>query len=74
MEQKSGKIFEENYKRLELLSQQLQENRLSVDELVPRMKEALLAIKACKEVLKETKLQLEQISEEFASEKPGIAE
>lgn len=60
-----GKVFEENYQKLEVLSRELQENRLSIDELVPRMREALQAIQACKEVLKETKIQLQQISEEF---------
>lgn len=57
--------FENNFKKLEQLSQELQENRVPIDELVPRMKEALSAIKVCKEVLKETKLQLTQISSEF---------
>jgi len=65
MPEKKVKIFEENFRKLELLSQELQENRLSIDELVPRMREALSAIQACKEVLKETKLQLHQISGEF---------
>jgi exodeoxyribonuclease VII small subunit len=59
------KTFEENYRKLELLSQELQENKLSIDELVPRMKGALEAIKACKQVLGETKVQLQQVSEEF---------
>lgn len=60
------KVFEENFKKLELLAQELQENKISIDELVPRMKEALSAIKVCKEVLKETKSQLKEINEEFA--------
>jgi len=64
MSEKSAN-FEENYKQLEKLSSELQENKLSIDELVPRMKQAVVAIKACKEVLKDTKLQLKQISEEF---------
>ena len=58
--------FEKNFKKLELLSQELQENKISVDQLVPRMKEALSAIKVCKEVLKETKSQLNEISKEFS--------
>jgi len=57
--------FEKNYEFLENLSQQLQENRVGVDELVPRMKEALGAIKVCKDVLKETKSQLKEINHEF---------
>jgi exonuclease VII small subunit len=66
MSEKKGKIFEENFKKLETLSLELQENKLSIDELVPRMKDALDAIKACKKVLGETKIQLEQVSEEFS--------
>ena len=58
--------FEANFKKLEQLSEELQENRVSIDELVPRMKEALSSIKVCKEVLKETKSQLNEVNEEFA--------
>lgn len=57
--------FEENFKKLELLSSELQQNKISIDELIPRMKEALSAIKVCKQVLKETKSQLEQMNAEF---------
>lgn len=60
------RVFEENYKKLEILSQQLQKNEVSIDELVPRMKEALDSIKVCKDVLKETKSQLEEIDKEFS--------
>ena len=57
--------FEENFNKLEKLSRELQENRVSIDELVPRMKEALGSIKVCKDVLKETQSQLHEISKEF---------
>lgn len=60
-----SKEFEKNFKKLEMLSNELQENKISVDQLVPRMKEALSAIKVCKDVLKETKSQLNEISKEF---------
>lgn len=63
---KSAKNFEENFRKLEALSEELQENRVSIDDLVPRIKEALSAIKVCKGVLKETKSQLNEISSEFA--------
>ena len=62
---KSDQPFEDNFRKLELLSQELQENKVSIDQLVPRMKEALQSIKVCKEVLKETKSQLTQINAEF---------
>lgn len=65
MTQKAEKNFEENFKKLEGFSQQLQENKVSIDELVPRMKEALSSIKVCKTVLQETKSQLTEISQEF---------
>lgn len=63
---KEDQSFEVNFKKLEKLSAELQENKISIDELVPKMKEALGAIKVCKEVLKETKIKLKEISSEFA--------
>ena len=68
MEEKKGEgaKFETNFKKLEALSQQLQENRISIDELVPRMKEALESIKVCKGILKETKSQLKELNQEFS--------
>ena len=59
------KSFEENFRKLEKLSQELQENCITVDELVPRMKEALIAIKVCKDDLKETKTKLTEVTTEF---------
>lgn len=64
-EKSTSATFEENFKKLETLAQELQNNRVSVDELVPRMKQALTAIKACKDVLKETRVQLKEIGQEF---------
>jgi exodeoxyribonuclease VII small subunit len=58
--------FENNFKKLEQLATELQSNKISVDQLVPRMKEAVAAIKICKEVLRHTKSQLKEINEEFA--------
>lgn len=57
--------FEENFRRLEALAVELQENKIGIDELVPRMKEALSALKICKDVLRETKVQLKEMSAEF---------
>lgn len=59
------RTFEANFKKLEALSQELQENKVPIDDLIPRMKEALQAIRVCKEVLKETKSQLKELSAEF---------
>ena len=66
--QAKEKSFEANYKKLETLSEELRDNNVSIDELVPRMKEAMSAIKVCKEVLKKTESQLEEISAEFEEE------
>lgn len=59
------KSFQANFDKLEKLSERLRDNQISIDELVPQMKEALGSIKVCKEVLKKTELQLEEINEEF---------
>ena len=61
----SDKSFEENFKILESLAQALQDNKISIDELIPRMKQALEAVKICKDVLKETKHHLKEISSEL---------
>ena len=57
--------FEEKFHFLESLAKSLQEGNVSVDQLVPKMKEATEAIKACKMVLKETKAELIEIEKEF---------
>lgn len=58
--------FEENFKKLESLSEELQKNSVSIDQLVPKMKEAVQAIKVCKTVLKKTSSQLVEIEKEFS--------
>ena len=64
-EKSEAESFEANFRKLEALSQALQENRLSIDELVPRMKEALLSVRVCKKVLADTQVQLTELSQEF---------
>lgn len=64
---KSEQSFEENFKILESLAVALQDNKISIDELIPRMKQALDAVKVCKDVLKETKHHLKEISKELES-------
>ena len=58
--------FEDNFKKLERLAQELQENKISIDELIPRMKDAVSALKVCKTALQETRTQLQEINAEFA--------
>ena len=57
--------FEGNFKKLEELARELQDNKVTIDQLVPKMKEALSSFKVCKEVLNETRVQLNQLSAEF---------
>ncbi len=60
------KGFDENFKVLEGLSRELQSGAVSVDELIPKMKQATESIRVCKDVLKKTKAQLEEIESEFS--------
>ncbi len=62
---KNNETFEANFKKLEVLAQELQDDEISIDKLIPRMKEALGAVKVCKNVLQETNSQLKEISNEF---------
>jgi exodeoxyribonuclease VII small subunit len=61
----NSKQFEEKFKFLEELTKELGEGSISVDQLVPKMKQATEAIKICKTVLKETKIELLQVEKEF---------
>ncbi|HMO18484.1 MAG TPA: exodeoxyribonuclease VII small subunit [Oligoflexia bacterium] len=65
MDGKKTKKFEDNFNFLEELSRELQSGSISVDELVPKMKKASESMKVCKEVLSDTKIQLEEIEKEF---------
>lgn len=65
MKKNSSETFEEKFKFLENLSKELGDGSISVDQLVPKMKEASAAIKTCKEVLKNTKLELVEVEKEF---------
>lgn len=62
----SEESFEKNFKLLEQFTQDLHSDKVSIDNLVPRMKDALKSVKICKQVLQETQSQLEEISREFA--------
>ena len=67
MTKKANNSFEDNYRKLEQLAEELQENQISVDQLVPRVQSALEAFKVCRGVLKETESKLTEISAEFAT-------
>ncbi len=60
------KGFDENFKVLEVLAKELQGGTVSIDELIPKMKQATESIRVCKDVLKKTKIQLEEIEGEFS--------
>ena len=65
MKKDSSSSFEEKFKFLEELTKELSEGSISVDHLVPKMKQATEAIKICKEVLKKTKIELVEVEKEF---------
>ena len=65
MTKNSGETFEKNFKFLEDLTRELNEGKVTVDQLVPKMKQASEAIKICKSVLKDTKVELVQVEREF---------
>lgn len=67
MVEKKNKRFEENFFLLETLAKDLQNGQVSVDELVPKMRDATKAMKVCKEVLKNTRIQLSEIETEINS-------
>ena len=67
MEKSANKdSFETHFRKLETLSGELQQNKVTIDELVPRIQEALTSLRVCKDVLAKTKAQLNQVTEEFA--------
>lgn len=67
----SKESFEDHYRRLEAFSGALHDNKVSIDELIPKLKSALESIKVCKSVLKRTKEQLQEISSEFTELQAG---
>ena len=67
MASKNSNSFEENFKKIEGLAQELEDNKIGIDQLVPRLQDAFGALKVCKQVLSDTELKLEEIETEFAS-------
>ena len=65
MKKNESETFEQRFKFLEELSKELNDGLVSVDQLVPKMKQASDAIRVCKEVLKNTKLELVEVEREF---------
>jgi exodeoxyribonuclease VII small subunit len=61
-----NKKFEDNFMLLESVAKDLQSGQVSVDDLVPKMKEAAKAMSVCKEVLKSTKIRIQEIEKEIA--------
>ena len=62
---KKNESFEENFKKLETFVSELKGDDILLDDLVPKMKEALSSIKVCKDVLKKTEEQLEMVKVEL---------
>ncbi len=67
-EENKNNSFEVHFNKLNLFSKELQEDKVSIDDLVERMKDALESVKICKSVLKETKSQIIKVSKEFEKE------
>ena len=65
MTKKNTEGFEENFRKLEDFSKELQNNNVTIDALIPRMKDALTAVRVCKDVLEKTNSQLTELSAEF---------
>lgn len=63
---KASLSFDENFKLLESLSKELQGGSVSIDQLIPKMKQATDSIRVCKDILKKTKVQLDEIEAEFS--------
>ena len=62
-----NKKFEENFSLLDSIAKELQGGNVSVDELVPKMKEAAKSMKICKDILQVTKIQIKEIENEIQS-------
>ncbi len=65
MKKNESETFEQRFKFLEELSKELNDGAVSVDQLVPKMKQASEAIRICKDVLKNTKVELIEVEKEF---------
>lgn len=64
--------FEQHFRLLESFANDLQDNKVSIDSLINRMKDALKSVKICKAVLARTASQLQELKGEFAELEEGL--
>ncbi|MBL7662781.1 exodeoxyribonuclease VII small subunit [bacterium] len=63
-ENKTGS-FTSHYTKIETLVKELETNKISVDELIPRLESALDSLQVCKSMLSKTQLRLSEIKQEL---------
>ncbi len=62
---KSKKPYEENYRRLEEITDSLNRDEIGIDDLVEKTKEALQAARVCMDILNRQKGEFEALEKEF---------
>lgn len=61
-----SKKYEENYAILERITESLNKDEISIDELVEKTREALNAARICMEILKNQKGEFKKLEKEFS--------
>jgi exodeoxyribonuclease VII small subunit len=62
---KSKKPYEENYQKLEQISESLNRDEIGIDDLVEKTREALDAARVCMDILNRQKGEFEVLEKEF---------
>jgi len=65
MSEKS-KTYEENFAVLERITESLNKDEISIDDLVIKTKEALAAARTCMDILKKQRGEFQKLEKEFA--------
>lgn len=61
MEKEKKQTYEQAYQELEQIMEDLQENKVSVDELTAKVKRAVALITFCNEMLRATEAEVEKL-------------
>lgn len=61
MEKEKKQTYEQAYQELEQIMEDLQENKVSVDELTAKVKHAVALITFCNEMLRATEAEVEKL-------------
>ena len=62
-----SKTYEESFAILERITESLNKDEISIDDLVTKTKEALEAARTCMEILKKQKGEFKKLEKEFSS-------